>query len=380
MTVEDDELRLAARDPGPNGGPPSLSIHALPDIRGELVSQLRPSFIPDLGSRSGRSVLVDVAGFRGLVSSLRVPVALQGRAVAVLALGWETVTPEPEPAWLATVQRLADHAAVALEKERRVEAQRDAARLYRRFEASLVPHLGARAGELRVGVSYSPGERRMRLGGDFVDLVTDADGTVRAVIGDVAGHGPNAAAIGAHLRAAWHALARRRLGAAEAMKTLNQLIMEESDRAETEDHMPVIATVCAVELPSHRSTATFVSAGHPPALLLHDGEVMTMPLGGLPLGVESSEWQPASVALPSSWSLLLYTDGVIEAHADPTSQARIGIDGLIALLAGSSDGEATTSAGLGRLMAAAESTNGGPLADDATLLALSRDDCGREAS
>ncbi len=373
VTIEDDELRLVAREPGSNHRSPPLSLDELPDVREELVTQLEPSFLPDLTQRPGGSVLVDVAGFTGLVSSLRVPVVLEERAIAVLALGWATRTPEPEPVWLATVQRLADHAAVALEKQRRVEAQREAARLYRRFEASLIPHFDANAGDLRVGVSYSPGERRMRLGGDFVDLVNGDDGVVRAVIGDVAGHGPDAAAVGAHLRAAWRALALRHLDAATAMETLNHLIMEESDLAEAKRGlMSVIATVCVVELPADRSSATFVNAGHPPALLLSGGEVAPMPLGGPPLGVELCDWTAVTVALPSSWVLLLYTDGIIEARAEPGAQARIGIEGFASLFARSASTEAQTGPELRGLMSHVERMNGGPLPDDATLLALSR--------
>ena len=373
VTIEDDELHLIAREPGLNHRALPVSLGELPDVREELVTQLNPSFLPDLTLRPGRSVLVDVAGFTGLVSSLRVPVVLEDRAIAVLALGWATRTPEPEPVWLATVQRLADHAAVALEKQRRVEAQREAAHLYRRFEASLIPHIETSAGDLRVGVSYSPGERRMRLGGDFVDLISGDDGVVRAVIGDVAGHGPDAAAVGAHLRAAWRALALRQLDAAAAMETLNQLILEESELAEAgKGLMPVIATVCAVEVPADRSSATFVNAGHPPALLLSREEVAPMPLGGPPLGVGRQDWTAVTVPLPPGWVLLLYTDGIIEARAEPSAQARIGIEGFASLVARSAGTEAQTSAELRGLMGDVEQMNGGPLPDDATLLALSR--------
>ena len=53
---------------------------------------------------------------------------------------------------------------------------------------------------------YRPGRRRALLGGDFYDAVQTADGTVHAVIGDVSGHGPDAAALGVCLRIAWRTL------------------------------------------------------------------------------------------------------------------------------------------------------------------------------
>ena len=220
----------------------------------------------------------------------------------------------------------------------------------------------------------------MRLGGDFVDLVTREDGAVRAVIGDVAGHGPDAAAFGAHLRAAWRALAHHDLDAAGAMPTLNHLILEESDRAEAEKgRMPVMATMYAVELPPNRSEVTLVSAGHPPALLMARGEVTTMPLGGLPLGVEPCEWMPVTIPVPEAWVLLLYTDGIIEAREAPGSRARIGIAGLASLLGTAPGMEAPTGADLRRLTGSVERMSGGPLQDDATLLALSRVDSAQGA-
>ena len=79
-----------------------------------------------------------------------------------------------------------------------------------------------------------------------------------------------------------------------------------------------------------------------------------------------------TVPLPESWTLLLYTDGIIEARADPEAQARIGIEGLVALLAETPRQRAWTDADLRRLMASVRRMNGGPLPDDATLLALSR--------
>jgi serine phosphatase RsbU (regulator of sigma subunit) len=374
VTIEDDTLRLAARQPsGSRGGAAALPLDAFPDLMDELAKQLKPSFVPDLAARRARSLLIDLAGFTHVTSALQVPVVLNRRPAAVLALGWATRMPEPEAAWQATVQRFADHAAVALERTRRVEAERDATRLYRRFEASLVPQISTSAEDLRVGVSYSPGERRMRLGGDFVDLVTRHDGSLRAVIGDVTGHGPDAAALGASLRAAWRALAHRDLDPAEAMSTLNHLVMEEAERAEAEkDRMPIMATMCVVEIPADRSTATFVNAGHPPALLLDGRRIMRMPRGGLLLGVQESEWHPALVRLPDLWTLLLYTDGIVEAHVGPDPHARMGIDGLVELLADSPFAEAPTGTELRQLTARVQQMNGGPLPDDATLLALSR--------
>ena len=88
--------------------------------------------------------------------------------------------------------------------------------------------------------------------------------------------------------------------------------------------------------------------------------------------MELCDWTPVTVPLPESWTLLLYTDGIIEARAGPEAQARIGIEGLVALLAKTPHQRAWADADLRRLTASVQRMNGGPLPDDATLLALSR--------
>ena len=53
---------------------------------------------------------------------------------------------------------------------------------------------------------YSPASEQALLGGDFIDAIESADGSVRVVIGDVSGHGPEEAALGAALRIGWRSL------------------------------------------------------------------------------------------------------------------------------------------------------------------------------
>lgn len=375
LVIEGGHPRLA----GPRSGEPAGRPTASPldgrrgDPAEEMVMSLKPSFVSDVAAHGWGGLSLDDLEFADVASVLTLPAVLNGRPIAVLALGWRTRQQEPTTTWLASLQRFADHAAVALERARREEVERDAARLYRRFESSLMPQISVCCSDLQVGTSYSPGERRMRLGGDFLDLLVRSDGVVRVVVGDVAGHGPDAAALGSYLRAAWRALAHGNANAVELMATLNALVLEEADRAETNGgSMPVMATVCALELPADRSTATFVSAGHPPALLAVDGAITKMPVGGLPLGVEPCAWSPATVSLPARWTILIYTDGITEARAAPEAHARLGVDGLMALLSGSETVEEPTSEALRRLTSTVERMNGGPLLDDATLVALSR--------
>ena len=120
------------------------------------------------------------------------------------------------------------------------------------------------------------------------------------MIGDVTGHGPDAAALGASLRAAWRALALRGASLQASMKTLNSLTLDESDRAEQgELGLGLLATVCSVEIDAAGRHARFVNAGHPQPLLLRRRVVPLEHAPDMMLGVEQyGDWAPHEVTLP----------------------------------------------------------------------------------
>src|SRR4029078_7541911 len=64
----------------------------------------------------------------GIRSSLRTPVVIAGSSELVLALSWQVVVSEPDPATLAVVRRFADQAGLALEQVERRRAEADAER------------------------------------------------------------------------------------------------------------------------------------------------------------------------------------------------------------------------------------------------------------
>src|SRR5205085_1363435 len=71
---------------------------------------------------------------------------------------------------------------------------------------------------------YQPGRNLAVLGGDFFDVVETPDGRVRAVIGDVMGHGPDEAALGVHLRVAWRTLVLAGVDEDRILSTLSRLL------------------------------------------------------------------------------------------------------------------------------------------------------------
>jgi serine phosphatase RsbU (regulator of sigma subunit) len=221
----------------------------------------------------------------------------------------------------------------AMERRRAEDAQRQlqAARIHAqenaRLERGLLPSPLLGDSRLRVSARCLAGGQHMLLGGDFYDVVEVADGWVHALIGDVCGRGPAEAALGVCLRVAWRALVLAGRPADEILFTLSQLLGHERQ----DDTM--FATLCMVSVPPERSVGWVRMAGHlPPLLVTHDGVRELPTLSSPPLGLSDvRDWPGTQVRLEGSWSILLYTDGLIEGRIGRGSE-RLGSEGLMDLI------------------------------------------------
>ena len=375
FAIEGERLRLLARSPFLASSGERLIMEPSFELQQELAENLLPQFVHDVREPFGPRMPRAITGDPEQISAIRAPVLLDDQPVALLAMSWGRRMPEPERGELGVVQRFAEHAAVALAQAQRAQAQADVAALYRRFQASLSPEVKVESPYIKVATFYRPGEGRMLLGGDFIDAVTRPNGSVAAVIGDVTGHGPDAAALGASLRAAWRALALRGASLQANMKTLNSLTLDESDRAEQgELGLGLLATVCAVEIDAAGRRARFVNAGHPMPLLLGSEVVPLEHTPGMMLGVEQyGDWAPHEVTLPSDWALLLFSDGIVEARMAPGSRERLGLEGFRAAVDELWRRRAVTTTDLETLVDGVQAGRDGVLEDDVTLLLLSHD-------
>ena len=173
--------------------------------------------------------------------------------------------------------------------------------------------------------AYRPSRKNALLGGDFYDFVQTPDRTVHVMIGDVAGHGPDEAALGVALRIAWRALTFAGLRGSDRMRQLGRIL--HAERASNK----IFATVLSLAIPPDSSTITAVRAGHP-GMLLHGGGTVEWvePPGGPALGLRSGDWAPQQVELPAGYGLVLLTDGLFEGHSGIGNE-RLGEDGLLEL-------------------------------------------------
>ena len=170
-----------------------------------------------------------------------------------------------------------------------------------------------------------PSRREALLGGDFYDIVQTPDRTVHVMMGDVAGHGPDEAALGVALRIGWRALTFAGLRGNERMRQLDRVLT-------TERPGPgIFATLLSVALDPDSGEYDVVRAGHP-GLLAHGPDAVQWiePEAGSALGLGAREWPVNRLALPEQHGLLLLTDGLFEGHAG-TGGARLGEDGLLEL-------------------------------------------------
>lgn len=174
---------------------------------------------------------------------------------------------------------------------------------------------------------YLPGRERTLLAGDFYDTVETPDGSVHIVVGDVCGHGPDEAALGVALRIAWRTLVLSGQSGDRLLRTLDKLLRLERNAPE------IFTTLCTVTIAPDLRSASMQVVGHPPPVLVRGGVADLVPNApsGPPLGIfPDVEWTVLDVPLGDDWSMMLYTDGLIEATVGGAEL--LGTDGLLSVV------------------------------------------------
>lgn len=269
-------------------------------------------------------------------------------------------------------QLLARSVRYAIERQRTVRLDRDLFEAERRradntrMERALAPTLRLRSDDIALAVRYRAGREGAELGGDFYDAVEADDGTVIVLIGDVAGHGPDAAALGARLRSAWRALTLAGLEQQRALRALDLFLRSEVDTL-------TFATLATLTIRPDRTAGVLVAAGHPPPVVIGPpARTVGEGRSGHLLGVmPAPEWTPVDVPLGPGAAVLLYTDGLIEGRAAQGSSERLGIEATVELIDQLTATGLTGTDFLDALLAEAHARNGAPMTDDVALCLVS---------
>jgi serine phosphatase RsbU (regulator of sigma subunit) len=237
-----------------------------------------------------------------------------------------------------------------------------------RLERGLLPQPLVSSQGVTVVARYTPGRHQSVLGGDFYDVVECDDGALFVLIGDVAGHGPDEAALGVCLRIAWRTLVLAGVDPETILPSMAAVLS--SERASDE----VFATVTMARIDMHRGVARFWLGGHPLPGLVTDASVKSLPVEatGIALGIDDgSTWTGVDVEVRPDTSLLMFTDGLIEGYADDDHSARLGDDGMHELLSARLAAGARGRDLVEGLLQDVRDRNGGDLTDDVAILLVS---------
>jgi phosphoserine phosphatase RsbU/P len=190
-----------------------------------------------------------------------------------------------------------------------------------RIQRGLLPKSETRYDGWDVAYHYEPAGP---VSGDYCDLIYGNDGALYFALGDVAGKGVAAAMLMSHLSA----LLRTLISVGMPLEAL----MERASRVFCESTLPTHYATLVCGRASASGEVEICNAGHPPPLVLREQGITAIDATGLPIGMFSSErFSSRAVHLAPGESLLLYSDGLLEAESP--GGAEYGLERLSALAA-----------------------------------------------
>ncbi|AIS01074.1 PP2C family protein-serine/threonine phosphatase [Streptomyces glaucescens] len=211
-----------------------------------------------------------------------------------------------DPDTAVMLMQLAGRWAVALDHARRYEQHRDVAEALQRAQLTDLPATDG----LRLAARYLPATHGLNIGGDWYDAFVQPDGSVLAVIGDVTGHGLNAAVMMGQLRTALRAYAVEDDSPARILTRLHRMLCHLQPS--------LYATALVARFRPGDPTLVWAAAGHPPAVVrAPDATVRVLDAKpGIMLGVPMPfSYEDHTVPLPPGSTVALYTDGLVERRA-----------------------------------------------------------------
>ncbi|MDX6353209.1 MAG: hypothetical protein QOF98_112 [Streptomyces sp.] len=241
-------------------------------------------------------------------SALIVPLSARGAQIGTVSLVRAGPTAGFDDDDVTVAQALADRAAISLDNARRYSREHGIAV---ELQRALLAAPGAPHPRVDVATRYLPAGATDLVGGDWFDTLALPGGMTLLAMGDVMGHGVEAAVEMSHYR------------------SMLRVVAGEGDRPdEVLRKMDALLTAAGAERPATcllglvdpvNGGAWFASAGHlPPALIGPDGRVGLVPVTpGPPLGADlGGEYQTVYVPWNPGYTLLLYTDGLVERRTE----------------------------------------------------------------
>jgi serine phosphatase RsbU (regulator of sigma subunit)/anti-sigma regulatory factor (Ser/Thr protein kinase) len=293
---------------------------------GRIAAERRSIFIEDVDHAD---ILNPILREKGIRSLLGVPMLVEGRVIGVMHVG-SLVPRDFSVEERDLLQLAADRAALAIEQAALYEQRRVAEAVQRR----LLPDQLESVPGLELASRYLPASGES-LGGDWYDAFVLPGGRIVVCVGDVVGHGLEAAAVMAQLRTALRAYAADGSDPAGTVERVNRLMWQLGPTSMT--------TLAYTVIDPAGESLGLVNAGHPPPLVIGpDGEPDFLPLQGtLALGASPlATYRCESHPFLAGSTIVLYTDGLVERRGRSIDD---GLEQLRALARGAEDLEALCS-------------------------------------
>ncbi|HET9723229.1 MAG TPA: GAF domain-containing protein [Actinomycetota bacterium] len=264
-------------------------------------------------------------GFRSVVV---VPLSVRGRSLGALVTVRSPASPAFDDDDAQLILELGRRAALALENARLYGEREYVAETLQR--SLLPPDLPPIPG-LEIGARYEPASEGTSVGGDFYDVFEIDPGHWAAVIGDVVGKGPPAAAMMGLARYTIRTAAMGETRPSRILGTLNEAIVRQTSEQR-------FCTACCLRIlrGDQRTRVTVSSGGHPlPIALRADGTLHTVGSPGTLLGVfEDPTLVDEAIDLGPGDALVLYTDGVTDERRGDEEFGEQRLVELLSTLAG----------------------------------------------
>jgi serine phosphatase RsbU (regulator of sigma subunit) len=205
-----------------------------------------------------------------------------------------------------TLNAVEHHQAAAAKERIEREKWAQEMRLGHEIQKSLFPEHIPDLGHLEIAARYTPA---LEVSGDFYDFFLIDDHRLFLAIADTAGKGISACIYSLGVRGALRALGRAKHSLSEMILRANQLLIDDTK------HSGMFITLWAGVYDMKTRALTYTNHGHLPTLLVREGAIEELTTPGIALGATHLDTVPTKkITLRPHDRLLLYTDGVIEAH------------------------------------------------------------------
>jgi serine phosphatase RsbU (regulator of sigma subunit) len=315
MHVADARLEEAARSilyrPQPFGAHPVQRLFRLG----------QPFMItPETAEGIGRPATALVPFLERGWTGAAVPIATPAEVLASLTI---LSTRPGSPVTQETVEQataIAGQAALAIDNARLYQQQKEFADTMQR---SLLPRSAPKLQGLELGHAYES-SARVEVGGDIYDFMELADGRLAVALGDVTGHGIEAAADMAMAKFVFRSLAREHPEPGDFLQAANDVVVGEIAPGK-------FITMVYLVIDGRTGAIAASGAGHPPPRIVSsDGTVTGVDTQGLVLGVEHGQrYDEVRAQLEAGSLVVLYTDGVLEARREGELYGLERLDALL---------------------------------------------------